>query len=104
MGNVRSYFSDLVPVAHFAQSFILFFHREEIDTAEALCIQANSPFKCFNVVIPIGNYLKFNPFEPIDFINPDLWPYYHEEISSLVTKAEISRGAESLYDSYLRKI
>lgn len=82
---------DLRAVAQFAGSFVLFVHKNDIGREKPLCTQLNMGMKRFDVVQPLGNYLKFNPFEPVDHTNEELHRLYHRAICDHLEPEEILR-------------
>jgi hypothetical protein len=90
MSNIIDLF-DLRPVAQFAEGFILFVHKNDLGKENPMCVQLNLGMKRFDPVQPIGTYLKFNPFEPLDSKDNEVHLLYQRTIYDRLSLEEIFR-------------
>ena len=91
MENITD-FRKLVPVANFGDSLILMVHENDVNNRNnPICVQVNLGFKKFDKIQGIGRYLKFNPYEPVDWKNPQVRYMYQDIIMREFDNDDITR-------------
>ncbi len=81
--------NELVPVAQFAESFVLLVHESQRDDPRAMAVQVNLGRRVFSEVMEIGHFLKFNPFEQVNHEDINVRFMYHDIIMRKFTKEAI---------------
>src|ERR1035437_488480 len=71
-------FCELVPMYKLGQTLVLMIHDSELGTENPMCVQVNFGFKKFHKIQGLDYYLKFNPYEPVDWKNKDVRYMYHD--------------------------
>ncbi|GEM_PF-3999867 len=92
--------NDLIPIAKLGDKLILLIAEEDADNPSAICVQANLETCNFTSAESIQGFLKFNPYEQVDWRDKNVRYMYHDIIYKKFSNKTIIEMIIDFTDKY----